>query len=314
MAEVTDTPDVIDVETLMLQRLLRLFPNRELKVEWPGVSGVKDKLTGTIATLEDFDNIANFVADQFRMCKQHVYLFTHSTPLQDLPETLISDTRFSRSTIQHPARQSEAQPDPPLLPESWQRTDVYVAEGFYTVYLRDPMEELDEPHFWPIIVQVMDQFCLIRFVKLQKNLQAEFGDRHIKSLPFSLTEEDICWEILGNLETGKEWDSVDLNSAIKALVRDNRIDANKVQLQDGHVTSRHELDAGKMIKQDLSPEQQKSMLLKPNLIKMKAQVTGWQLGIPHFFCTPAFGFVNFSTYSEQGDTDYVLREIIQRIR
>ena len=296
MAEVTDTPDLIDVETLMLQRLLRLFPHRELKEAWPGFYGVKDQLIKTFAVRNGFERINTFVANQCRTCKQHVYLFTHSTPLQDLPRTLISDLTPIRSTAQQPVKNSEAPPEPPLITDGPQRTDVYIAEGFYTVYLRDPMEEKNEPHFWPIMVQVTGQFCLIRFVKLQKNLQAEFGDRHIRSLPFSLTEEDICWEILRSLEMGKGWAPVDLNASLKALVRDNRIDANKVQLQDGHVTSMHELDAGKMIKQDLSPEQQKSMLLKPNLIKMKAQVTGWQVSIPHFFCTPASGFVNFSTY------------------
>ena len=303
MAESAVAPILTNAEDSTLKRLLNLFPQSGLKAAWSELRGHKDTIIDAIVAEKDYGAISNFVSDQFRNCKQHVYLFTHSATLQDLPTTLIPDLT-PIPTVHVRA----------IIPGPQQRTDIYIAEAPYTVYLRDPLEELEVPHLWPMMIQVTDQFCLVRFVKLQRNLEADFKGRHIKSTPPPLTEDAVCRAVLVSLATEEQGSTVDLNSAIKTLLQRDMLDTDQVRSKDGGMTSTHELDSGNTIKNNLSPAQQQSMLIEPNLIKLKARVTGWDISISHFFCTPIDGFVNFSTYSEQGETDHVLREIIQNIQ
>ena len=294
-----------DAEKIMLERLLNLFPQKQLKEAWPAFSGQKKQIIETLASERDYRAMSRFVATQFHTCKQHVYLHTHAAGLQDLPETLFPGlTPLPRVTT------------PPIIPGSSQRTDVYLTTARYTVYLRDPFEELPVPHLWPVIVQMIDQFCLVRFVKLHRDLAAEFRERHIKSESPPLSEKDVHETIVDNPFLDGVGPVVDLNSAIKALAQKDLIDADQVRLKTGPMTSTHELDVGKTIKKDLPVPQQQEMLNQPNILKIKAKINAreWPIGLAHFFCRPTEGFVDFSTYSEPRDTNHVLREIIQNLR
>lgn len=296
---------LIDAENIMLERLLNLFPQNQLKATWPELSGQKKKIIETLVAERDYRAMSSFVSTQFQTCKQHVYLHTHPAAFQDLPETFFPDLApMPRVAV------------PKIIPGSSQRTDVYLTEATYTVYLRDPFEELQVPHLWPVIVQIIDQFCLVRFVKLQRDLASDFRERHIKSESPPLNENDIREVVFGNPVIDGAGTPVNLNSAIKALAQKDMIDTDQVRLKNGNMTSTHELDAGKTIKKDLSLTQQQRMLDRPNILKIKAKInlSKWNIGIPHFFCFPTEGFVNFSTYSEHGETDHVLREILQNLR
>ena len=262
---------LIDAEDAMLERLLNLFPQNRLKAVWPALHGHKKEVIKKIVAERNYRAIGRFVSTQFQTCKQHVYLHTHPVSFQDLPKTFIPGlTPMPLVSM------------PKIVPDSSQRTDIYLTEAPYTVYLRDPLEGLEVPHLRPVIVQIVDQFCLVRFVKLQRDLTSDFGERHVKSEPPPLNEDNIRDTVLGNAIIDGEGSPADLNSAIKALAQKDMIDTDQVRLKNGHMTSTHELDTGRTIKKDLSPTQQKSMLDRPNILRIKAKIDQWNIGISHF--------------------------------
>jgi hypothetical protein len=265
---------------------------------WPDTKGHKKHMVEEIAQQTDVETMTGFMKDYLPSCKQHVYLFHCNVNLKKLPTTLLQkhDPLFRRQRLQdNPSRE--------------RRTDCYVIHAPYVVYLREPPDRLEIDHLWPVLVEVEKGLCIVRFAKLERDMRAEFPERHLKTErtvtePELLNLLSLAFQVHGGLR------ALDFNKGIKKLVEIDAIDCSEFQSKYQHWTTTRTMDADYTMKKDLPPEIYEGFKRNP-ILRARVRVLYKGGGIEVFGCSPTYGTIDFSQYSKRDATDYVLQQIIQ---
>ena len=275
-------------------RLLNLFSKASIMSHWPQHKANKEEMVKHIARNETEQDIKKFVFSELTRCKQHVYAFSHDVDLSNLPDSVL---------VGHQHLQKE---------ESSSRVAFkFILEPEYVVHLTGPYEKVQVPYKWPIMIEFFEGVCCLRFVKLVKNMKAEFGDRYLKLDGMTIDESDliaalgIAFDNLGGVQV------LDLNKGVKELVEEDIIDGKRVRVKRKMSTRTENVDGNYTFKKDLPEEEYKEFKGSP-LLNSRFEVISGDHDLEVFSTNPTEGFINFPRYSDEGDTNEILREIIGR--
>ncbi len=141
----------------------------------------------------------------------------------------------------------------------------------------------------------------MRFVVLQKNASSYF-DRPTYVAGKNLDEKTILSGIAGALQPA------DINKGIKKLWSDGVIDSTRGLFKKPHSTTEEIMDEEMGIKAN-NPDLYAIMQESP-LYTSLFEVKNEQNSIREFSTDPSRGLIGFSSYSEQGDADGIVEQII----
>jgi len=277
-----------------LKRLLNLFSKESLKQGWPKTSPLKTDMLLEIAGSRDMDAIGEFILEHIEGCKQYVHLFSYSAKLDELPQSVLMNYESVLQTA-----------------SSQKREYLYIVPTVYVVYLIDPYDRIEVPYLWPIKIEFNPAYCAVRFVKLEKNLALEFGDRHLRTMPRSITEAKIVGDLEQFMNTYGGVQTLDFNRGIKQWVEDEVIDGADVRMKDSKSTLTRAMDLDFTMKKDL-PDDDYDDFKKNPLQRCRFRVLDEDVGMDVFACNPTFGTLNFLRMTKPGTTRHVVEEIIQR--
>lgn len=134
-----------------LRRLLELFPIADLRHAWPKYKGSKEEICDAIAGARKYEDIVNFVDENFSCCKQHIHVFTHGGDVRQPPRAIPGGERVFHARATY---------------------SLYIAKSSYKVVLEDPFEIVTIDFLWPIRMDISEERLIVRFVTLQKNLNS----------------------------------------------------------------------------------------------------------------------------------------------
>jgi hypothetical protein len=261
------------------KRLLELFPVSTLRQSFQA-EGTKEEIcyaAGADNAAPQIQRVTEFVDGHFGCCKQHVYVFSHDGNIQ-LPDA-VPDGEKVLSDASHA---------------------LYVSRVRYAIVLRDPLEETTLDFLWPIQIELLPTFLVVRFVVLEKNISSYF-DRPAYVAGKSLTEKAV----LAALTTGTP---ADLNKGIKKLWADGYIESTRSNFKKPYSTSSETMDEERGIKEHY-PELYAIMQEAP-LYTTLFQVNDQETSIEAFSADPSHGIIGFTSYSGKGDTDGIIERII----
>ncbi len=267
------------------KRLLELFPAKNLRSTFQP-KGTKEEICFAAASDQSdgqIQRVAKFVDDHFSCCKQHVYVFSGDQNVA-LPDAIADGEKVL---------------DGPLRDGSVHA--LYMSRVRYEVVLRDPLEETTLDFLWPIKIESRPPYLAVRFVVLEKNASSYF-DRPTYVAGKSLNEKLILNGIVAGLN------SADINKGIKKLWSDGVIDSTRGLFKKAHSTTEEIMDEEMGIKAN-NPDLYAIMQEAP-LYTTLFEVTDENNSVHEFSTDPSRGIVGFSSYSEQGDTDGILQQII----
>ena len=270
-----------------LERLLALFPVRALRGEWEHIKGTKDDLCREVVQSFDTGAILKFVAKNFLRCKQHVYVY-EAPELDSLPETIAG------GGIREFYDDAEA---------------IYLSRLTHQVLLWDPVEEAEISFLWPVHIRLANEYLVVRFVTLEKNLQA-YLRRGYSPRSRSVKEEDI----LDGLTSTHGLEISDLHAGVKALWESGFFDAFRVRFKKPHSITTEDMDEEMGIKQH-NPELYR-MIRDAELFRTHFTIVprdGVEQCVETVLAEPSKGHLRFTSYSEAGDEDtgFVVDEIIR---
>ena len=273
-----------DASTQDLKRLLELFPVANLRQSWPDLKGTKEELCFAIAEQHDLARIATFVHENVGCCKQHVYIFSRPSDFDHLPGQLPS------GSMVRDLNGIEA---------------LYIVRSQYTVVLRDPLDETSLDFLWPIRIDVTPDNIIVRIVVLEKSLAAYF-DRSCYVADRNVEEKDILVSLASIVQQ-----RADLHKGIKKLWEDGFMDSPRTKYKKAISSAWEATDEERGIREhnpELFDELQNAMLL--NTLFVIPDEKGSSVGA--FSVDPSNGYVAFTSYSNKGDTDFVIHEILKQ--
>ena len=267
----------------MRKRLLELYPVANLRKEF-GQKGSKEEISSALASSSDTQQlaaIADFVDENASFCKQHVYVFSHTGDAV-LP-----------SGIPH-GELVKAEKDHAF----------YLVRIEYGVVKLDPLEHGSIEFLWPIRIDLHQNYLLIRFVVLEKNIGSYF-DRAVLLRGKSLSEETITSSVLADGTMGL----ANLNKGFKALWQKDKIDAARVKYKKPGSVVIQSMDEEKGLKQFDTPayeELQKLPLYQSIFISYRGFTE-----VGAFTADPTNGFIGFTRYFKEGASgDELIRQIL----
>ncbi len=176
-----------------IKRLLELFPVTSLRSQWSNVTGTKEEICFEIAEKYGWQGAVDFVNANLSCCKQHVYIFSHSGRIDDLPVIELPDTELvADSGVQN-----------------GERRQLYIINFEYKVVLRDPFEDMSLTFLWPLRLDFTAQHLVARFVILEKNISSYVLDgligwslRHMVTYLFPSDKQSLFKRITRRYLTG----------------------------------------------------------------------------------------------------------------
>jgi hypothetical protein len=267
------------------KRLLELFPVANLRQVFESKKTKKEEICYAEAAKRDtaqIKRVAEFVDSHLGCCKQHVYVFSHDGSAK-LPDDIADGEKVLDVDGKHA---------------------LYLSRAKYTVVLRDPLEEETLEFLWPIRVELTHQSqhsLIVRFVVLEKNVSSYF-ERPAYVAGKSLTEETVLAGIAGGLT------AADLNKGIKKLWADGYIESIRSRFKKKYSMSSETMDEERGIKEHY-PELYAIMQEAP-LYTTLFEVNDEKNSVDNFSADPSHGIIGFTSYSEKGDTDAIIRKII----
>jgi hypothetical protein len=205
-----------------IQRLLELFPLAALKVVWDHFRGTKEEICRQAAREADYRKICAFVIANFSHCKQHSYIFNPRAE-DDPPPDL-------------------AFPDADILGQRNRQSTVYLAKAKYTVLLKDPFSQEEVELLWPMRIEYREPATLISFIVLERNVKY-FFEREAINVRRHLDEADVIGEVLT-----LGYAPLDLNRGVKALWREDYMDAFRAKFKKPRSTTTEAMDRERGIK------------------------------------------------------------------
>ena len=163
------------------------------------------------------------------------------------------------------------------------------------------MEEDTLEFLWPIRVELAQQYLIVRFVVLEKNVSSYF-DRAAYVAGKSLTEETVLAGIAGGFTPA------DLNKGLKKLWADGYIESTRSRFKKKYSTSSETMDEERGIKEHY-PDLYAIMQEAPLYTKL-FEVNDEKNSVENFSADPSHGIIGFTSYSERGDTDAIIGNII----
>jgi len=145
------------------------------------------------------------------------------------------------------------------------------------------------------------QYLIVRFVVLEKNVSSYF-DRAAYVAGKSLTEETVLAGIAGGFTPA------DLNKGLKKLWADGYIESTRSRFKKKYSTSSETMDEERGIKEHY-PDLYAIMQEAPLYTKL-FEVNDEKNSVENFSADPSHGIIGFTSYSERGDTDAIIGNII----
>jgi hypothetical protein len=278
-----------------IKRLLELFPVTSLRSQWPNVTGTKEEICFEIAEKYKWQGAIEFVNEHLSCCKQHVYIFSHSGQIDDLPAIDLPDTELVVTS----------------RAENGERRQLYIINFEYKVVLRDPFEDMGLTFLWPLRLDFTEQHLIARFVILEKNISSYLEGRPYYLDRKSTEEEEILKQIKQQAKGQLNLEVVDLHKGVKKLWESGIIDSPRARFKKAFSTAFEAMDEDRTIKEH-APELYE-ILRDSLLFNTTFQVVGKEdCSVSAFSVDPVKGFITFHRYADNaGDSDYVVREILK---
>jgi hypothetical protein len=268
-----------------LRRLLEFFPAATLKAEWPGTKGQKKPdACEIIAKTKDVERIKSFVLAHFAHCRQHVLLLGKPENEADI---------------------LAAFPPVDTLGTLSGGTTIYLSSVPYSVYLLNPMEEVNIDVLWPIRVDVKDKIIVVRTVVLERDPPNYSGRDCIKSVR-KLDEKKIVQDL-----SALTFLPLDINKGVKALWSSKYMDAFRSSFKKANSTQTEVMD-GEIGLRENAPDVFNELTSKPLLntyFRTDASIEN-SLGI--FQINATLGRIGFTSFTENpGDSDAIIEAILK---
>ena len=268
------------------KRLLELFPVADLRQVWAGIPGNKAEICQAVAEQPNVDAVANFVDAQFSCCRQHVYVFEAVDP--DAPAVAF----------------------PAALGECEQVTAVhgralYMLRSVSQVILKDPLEETTLEFLWPVRVEVQTPYVVVSCVMLEKDFGAYF-DRPFYVGNRGVDEKDV----VGGFSSALSLKPADLHKGIKKLWDEGFMDSPRTKYKKTKSLASETMDEELGIREH-NPDLYAVLVDTPLYNTLFAIAADKETSVSVFSADPSKGTLAFPRYSKVGDTDVVIREILQ---
>jgi hypothetical protein len=264
------------------KRLLDLLPIANLRQAWPDLIGPKEEICGTIAGGGLDNRVTSFVDENFGCCKQHVFIYGDGSQRMHLPTNISSAERIATVRGVH---------------------SLFLTRQRYDVVLKDPLEAVSLNFLWPIRTDVVDNYLVVRFITLEKNLKSYLPRAYLPAGQ-SISESDI----LDNLDLTP----ADIHKGIKALWAAGFMDCCRAKYKKAKSIAWEAMDEQKGIREhnpELYSILKKATLQETLFLIPKDQDTS----VSALLADPAEGYIAFPRYSERkGDTDHVIRNILEK--
>jgi hypothetical protein len=262
-------------------RLLELFPAADLRSVFQA-KGTKAEICFAAAANNNAANnkrIGEFVDNQFGCCKLHVYVFSYAKPIA-IPQSIADGERVSQDG----------------------KHALYLSRVKYAVMLRNPPEETTLEFLWPVKIELLAKYLVVRFIVLEKNASSYF-DRPTYVAGKSLTEKTV----LAGIQTAALVPA-DLNKGVKKLWEDSYLESTRSNFKKQFSTSSETMDEEKGIKEHY-PELY-AIMQKAPLYTTIFEVKDDNSTVESFSADPSHGIIGFTSYSAKGDTDAIIKKII----
>jgi hypothetical protein len=267
-------------------RLLELFPVKNLRQTFQAKGAKKEEIcfaAASDAQPAQINRVAEFVDNHFSCCKQHAYVFTGDGNVP-LPAGVIDGEKVLEGALHNDSVHA-----------------LYMSRVKYDIVLRDPLEETTLDFLWPIKIESRPPYLIVRFIVLEKNASSYF-DRPTYVAGKSLNEKLALNGIGAGLKPA------DINKGIKTLWEKGVIDSTRGLFKKPHSTAQEIMDEELGIKAN-NPDLYQIMQESP-LYTTLFDVTDENNSVREFSTDPSRGLVGFSSYSEQGDADGIIGQII----
>jgi hypothetical protein len=266
-----------------LRRLLELFPIADVRHAWPHHKGTKEDLCEAVADTRKYEEIADFIDANFSCCKQHIYIYSRGESSKHPPRAIPGGERIRQARAAY---------------------SLYIAKSCYKVVLDDPFEIVTIDFLWPIRMDVIDGYLIVRFVTLQKNLRTYFERSHIGS---KRTGDERA--ILASVED-LAVEPADLHKGVKKLWDDGFMDASRAKYKKPTSTAWEAMDQARGIKAH-NPALYRS-LQTAVLHDLFFRVLDRGTTVSAVLANPSEGYLAFPRYTDKkGDTDLVISEILR---
>jgi hypothetical protein len=201
----------------------------------------------------------------------------------------------------------------------------YIIKTTYTVVLRDPLEEVELDFLWPVQVMLRRHNVILRFVALEKNIDA-YVDRENHVARRSVEEETVLQEPYFSALT-----RTDIHRGVRALWDNGFMDSPRTRFKKPMSMASEAMDEGRGIRRHNQPLYQvlrDSVLL--NTFFLVGDKDGLELqteegdqseggeqdkpqcGVSAFVANCRDGYLAFPRYSgSERNTDFVIDEILR---
>jgi hypothetical protein len=276
---ILDTASVQNVK-----RLLELFPLARLRQVWPAIKASKEELCHEVAETVERRKIIAFVNRHISCCKQHVYVFTIDIGGEFVFPSLIGETAQQVATADR---------------------SLYMTRSINRVVLGNPVEEITLEFLWPIRVELVQGYVLVRFVVVEKNI-GSYVERPYYISDRGADENDIVKALAQSLNLIP----ADLHKGVKRLWADGVVDSHRTKYKKSKSLESEAMDEALGIREhnpDLCEVLSESPLYNTLFtIRNDPEVT-----VEVFSVDPRRGTLAFPRYTETvGDTDRVIRKIL----
>ena len=267
-----------------LERLLDLFPLAQIKERWPNTEQkTKVGMCREIAQTASPREIENFVDTFLPCCKQHVYVCEPEA--QGYP-AFPANTEFGERVLNQPGRA------------------LYIMRAEQRVVLASPTEEVFINFLWPVRIDMTRRRTVVRFIILEKNIPSYFpDDRRAIAGNVGLSEEDV----LRSFEV--ELRPQDLHQGVKEAWEHGYMDAFSVRYKTEDSVAWEKMNNDRGIRRNKRALYRVLQDAPLGLTIFKPEAAAMKIGA--FSIDPTLGMVAFSRYSPVGESDGVIRRILQ---
>ena len=279
-----------------LQTILDLFPYDALKEKWQ-IKGKKEDICLEIAGRRDFDEIAEFIHQNFDYCRQHIYVFKTKTELNNLLAISIDGLEEIQDSVNE---------------KSVVKT--FVAKHSVKVIIdTEPLQRSEIEFILPTQIEYFGKYVLLRFVIFERNFHNFF--KGVNVLPIG-KKDDREIEIIGQIHAetiakNVKLEKADLHKGVKDLWDSDWMDSVKLKYNDSLSSNSKNMNENKGIRKHNREEYDK---IKDLLLGKCYFVTEESEDIKPvgFTVDCSEGFIAFTSYSRNlGDYDYVVKKILQ---
>ena len=278
-----------------LSTILDLFPVSALREKWSGIEGAKDELCLAIAGRRNLREIITFVQDNFSLCKQHIYIFSNESRLEEALNLDIPEAELSHQTT-----------------EDFGVSRIFLYRHEVEIILREPLQEQKLDFILPVRFDYLDNYVLVRFVTFEKDINSLFRGRQVY-LPRKSEKEKAFLDLINKqaLEASLKITSADLHKGMKTLWEKDFMDSPRVKYKTEHSMDSKSMDERRGLRKHNLPEYER---IKDSKFFNSLFETIETEDYPPIVFTvdPNKGFISFGRYTERlGDSDYVVHEILK---